>query len=95
MRLDRAHHRQIAGDSDLSEAIKVLARSHQNLIWTRQRQANQLRSMLREYYPAALHAFNDLAGRDALAVLAAAPTPAAGGELTIEAIVELLRQAGR
>lgn len=56
VRLDRAHHRQIAGDSDLSEAVKVLARSHQNLIWTRQRQANQLRSMLREFYPAALQA---------------------------------------
>lgn len=95
VRLDRGHHRQIAGDSDLSEAIKVLARSHQNLIWTRQRQANQLRSVLREYYPAALHAFDDLTGRDALAVLAAAPTPAAGQALTRDAIVELLRQGGR
>jgi transposase len=95
VRLDRAHHRQVAGDSDLSEAIKVLARGHQNLIWTRQRQANQLRSMLREYYPAALRAFPDLAGRDALAVLAAAPTPAAGQALTVEAIIDLLRHAGR
>jgi hypothetical protein len=41
-------------DSELAEAIKVLARVHQSLIWTRQRQANQLRSMLREFYPAAL-----------------------------------------
>jgi hypothetical protein len=95
VRLDRAHHRRIAGDSELSEAVKVLARSHQNLIWTRQRQANQLRSMLREFYPAALAAFDDLAGRDAMAVLAAVPTPAAGRVLTVEAIVELLRQAGR
>jgi hypothetical protein len=31
--------------------------------------------MLREYYPGALHAFDDLAGRDVLAVLAAAPHP--------------------
>ncbi len=52
--------------------IKVRARVHQNLIWTRQRQANQLRSMLREFYPAALHAVDDLAGRDALVMLAAA-----------------------
>ncbi len=95
VRLDRAHHRQIAGDSDLSEAVKVLARGHQYLIWTRQRQTNQLRSMLREYYPAALVAFPDLAGRDALAVLAAAPTPAAGQTLTLDAIITLLRQAGR
>jgi transposase len=95
VRLDRAHHRQVAGDSDLSEAIKVLARSHQNLIWTRQRQTNQLRSMLREYHPAALAAFPDLAGRDTLAVLAAAPTPAAGRVLTLDTIIDLLRQAGR
>ena len=49
------------------------------MIWSRVRQANTLRSLLREYYPAALVAFGtDLANRDALAVLAAAPYPAAG-----------------
>jgi transposase len=95
VRLDRAHHQVLTPDSELAEAIKVLARVHQNLIWTRQRQANQLRSMLREFYPAALAAFDDLAGRDALAVLAAAPTPAAGHALTVEAIIDLLRRAGR
>ena len=95
VRLDRAHHKPVAADSELAEAIKVLARAHQNLIWTRQRQANQLRSMLREYYPAALHAVDDLVGRDALVVLAAAPTPGAGRALTVETITKLLHQAGR
>jgi len=95
VRLDRAHHQPVAADSELAEAIKVLARVHQNLIWTRQRQANQLRSMLREFYPAVLHAVDDLVGRDALVVLAAAPTPAAGRALTVEAITALLHQAGR
>lgn len=76
VRTDRHQHRPIAGDSELGEAIKVLARTHQNLIWTRQRQTNALRSTLREFYPAALDAFgDDLASRDALAVLAKAPTP--------------------
>ena len=56
-RTDAHNHRQIAGDSELSEAIKVLARAHQSMIWTRQRQTNQLRSTLREFYPAALDAF--------------------------------------
>lgn len=79
VRLDRAHHRSIAGDSDVAEWVKVAARAHQGLVWSRQRQTNTLRSLLREYYPAALAAFDDLAGRDALAVLAAAPTPADGG----------------
>jgi hypothetical protein len=73
----------------------VLARVHQSLIWTRQRQTNQLRAMLREFYPAALVAFDDLAGRDALAVLAVAPTPAAGRALSVAAIIDLLRGAGR
>jgi transposase len=95
VRLDGAHHHVLTPDSELLEAIKVLARVHQNLIWTRQRQANQLRSLLREFSPAALVAFDDLAGRDALAVLAAAPTPAAGRALTVEKITELLRRAGR
>ena len=56
----------------------MLARAHQSMIWTRQRQTNQLRSTLREFYPAALDAFGDLAGRDGLAILAIAATPAAG-----------------
>ena len=37
-RTDGHNHRPIAGDSDLGEAVKVLARAHQTLIWTRQRQ---------------------------------------------------------
>ena len=74
VRTDRHQHRRVAGDSELAEAIKILARSHQNLIWTRQRLANQLRSTLREFYPAALAAFAELASPEALAVLAAAPT---------------------
>jgi len=79
VRVDRGHHRPVAGDSELAEVVKTLARTHQTMIWTRQRQTNQLRSMLRGFYPAALEAFSDdLAGRDALAVLAIAPTPAAG-----------------
>lgn len=95
VRTDRHNHRPIAGDSELAEAVKVLARSHQNLIWTRQRQANALRSTLREFYPAALDAFDDLAGRDALAVLTKAPTPALGRKLRTTQITAVLRAAGR
>ncbi len=96
VRLDRHHHRPLVGDSDVAEHVKVLARTHQSMIWTRQRQSNQLRSMLREYYPAALVAFaDDLAGRDALAVLSAAPSPELGSRLSIGRIETLLRRAGR
>ena len=79
VRLDRAHHRRIAGDCEIAEHVKVAARAHQTMIWSRVRQVNTLRSLLREYYPAALAAFGtDLASRDALAVLTAAPSPGAG-----------------
>jgi transposase len=96
IRTDRDHHRPVAGDSERAEVVKTLARTHQTMIWTRQRQTNQLRSMLREFYPAALAAFSeDLAGRDAIAVLAVAPTPTLGQSLTKPRIVAVLRRAGR
>lgn len=96
VRTDRNHHRPVAGDSELAEVVKTLARTHQTMIWTRQRQTNQLRSMLREFYPAALEAFGqDLAGRDSLAVLAIAPTPMVGRSLTKSRVVGALRRAGR
>ena len=96
VRLDRAHHRRIAGDSEIAEHVKVAARAHQSMIWSRVRQVNTLRSLLREYYPAALAVFGtDLASPDALAVLAAAPTPELGRRLSQARIETLLRKAGR
>ncbi len=93
-RTDRHHHRRIAGDSGLAEAIKVLARSHQSLVWVRQRQVNQLRSMLREYYPAALE-LGELSGPDALGVLAVAPTPSLGRTLSSKRIASAIARGGR
>lgn len=79
-RTDRHNHRPIAGDSDLAEVVKVLARAHQGLVWSRQRQLNQLRSTLREFYSAALAAFDELGSTDALAILAMLrPRRSAGG----------------
>jgi hypothetical protein len=95
VRTDRHNHRPVAGDSDLGEAIKVLARAHQSMIWSRQRQTNTLRSTLREFYPAALVAFDDLDSRDALAVLAVAPTPSLGRTLSRSKIASALRRGGR
>ncbi len=95
VRTDRHNHRQIAGDSPHAEAIKVLARSHQSLIWARTRHTNLLRSALREYYPAALEAFDGLSDRDALAVLGRAPTPDQGARLGLSKISAALKAAGR
>ena len=96
VRTDRQNHRRVAGDSELAEAVKVLARAHQSAIWARQRQANALRSALREYYPAALEAFGtDLASTDALAVLGVAPTPELGRQLSRSKLAAALRRGGR
>ena len=95
VRTDRHNHRPIAGDSPEAEAIKVLARGHQNLIWTRTQHTNRLRSALREYYPAALVAFEDLAHGDALGVLGRAPGPEQGAHLSLTAIQSALKRGGR
>ena len=95
VRTDRHNHRQIAGDSSDAEAIKVLARTHQSLIWARTRHANMLRSGLREYYPAALEAFDSLTDGDALAILGRAPTPEQGARLSLSKIGSALKGAGR
>jgi len=95
VRTDRHNHRPLAGDSPDVEAIKVLARAHQNLIWTRTQHTNRLRSALREYYPAALVAFEDLAHGDALGVLGRAPSPEQGAHLSLTAIQSALKRGGR
>jgi len=96
VRVDRDHHRTVAADTELAEAVKVIARAHQTLIWQRLRQTAQLRSQLREYYPAALEAFGTLLfHKEALEVLGRASTPAQGRALSQRQIEALLRRAGR
>ena len=95
VRTDRHNHRPVAGDSPGAEGIKVLARTHQNLIWARVRHTNEVRNALREYYPAALETFGDLAHRDTVAVLGRAPTPSQGARLTLPQIRAALKAAGR
>jgi hypothetical protein len=65
-RTDRHNHRRVATDTETVQAVKVLARAHQSMVWSRNRQTNVLRSTLREFYPAALAAFDDLDSADAL-----------------------------
>ena len=57
LRTDTAHHRPLPADTELAQAIAVLARAQQDAVWNTQQHANQLRSLLREYFPAALEAF--------------------------------------
>jgi len=95
VRTDAHQHRLVAADTDLAEAIKLVARSHQSAIWSRRRLANQVRSALREFYPAALEAFDDLTHGDAVEVLALAPTPELGRSVSRSKIASALRRGGR
>ncbi len=99
LRTDRHAHRPLPKDSDLVRAIAVLARAGQDAAWSQQQIANQLRSVLREYFPAALRAFCvkhvGLASAEARTILAAAPTPTAAARLTKARLRSLLKQAGR
>jgi len=95
VRTDAHNHRVVAGDSDQVQAVKVLARAQQSLVWSRARETNRLRNALREFYPAALAAFEDLHDRDALAVLGRAPDPLTAARLTRSQLTAALRAGGR
>ena len=99
LRTDMAAHRPLPEDSELAQAIAVLARAQQDAVWARTAAHNKLRSHLREYYPGFLDAFAGKRGGllrpEARAVLAAAPDPAAAARLTLARLRALLRKAGR
>lgn len=95
VRTDGHLHRQVAGNTDDVSAVRVLARAHRTLIWERTRHSNRLRATLKGFYPAAIATFAQLSSRDALAILAAAPTPSAGQRLTVAGIRRILEKAGR
>lgn len=100
LRLDYSSHRPIPNNTDLARAIKVLARAQQDAVWARTALGNQIRSLLKDFFPAALTAFDSLSGggitrADARTVLAAALTPESGARLTSAKLRALLRKAGR
>src|SRR6202451_1321062 len=95
VRTDPHQLRAVAGDSADAEGIKVLARTHKTLIWERTRGVQRLRHHLREYFPAALEAFDDLDAPDALELLGKAPDPARAARLTRAQVSAALKRAGR
>ena len=100
VRTDAAAHRLLPADTEAAQAIRVLARAQQDAVWARQQIGNQIRDLLKDFYPAALVAFAELpdgglARRDARTILAAAPTPAQAAKLTPARLRRLLIKAGR
>jgi transposase len=95
VRTDSHQLRPAAGDSPEAEAVKVLARTHKTLIWERTRAVQRLRHQLREYFPAALEAFEDLDAPDVLELLGKAPEPARAARLTRAQVSAALKRARR
>ncbi len=99
LRTDMHAHRPLPDDTDLGRAIAVLARAQQDATWNRQQIANQLRSLLREYYPSALAAVeawkNGLCRPEAREILRLAPTPSRSAKLTRTQLQAALKRASR
>jgi len=100
VRTDPGAHRPLPADTELAQAIRVLARAQQDAVWARQQVGNQIRDLLKDFYPAAMVAFaglpqGGLARADARVILTAAPTPAQAAALTPARLRRLLVKAGR
>lgn len=95
VRTDSHQLRPVAGDSADVQAIKVVTRIHKTLIWERTRTGQRLRHALRDYFPAALVAFEELDAPDTLELLAKAPDPASAARLTAAQISAALKRARR
>jgi hypothetical protein len=95
VRTDSHQLRTVAGDSADAQAIKVVTRMHKTLIWERTRTGQRLRHALRDYFPAALVAFEELDAADTLELLAKAPDPASAARLTTAQITAALKRARR
>jgi transposase len=95
VRTDSHQLRAVAGDSAEADGVRVLARTHKTLIWERTRQVQRLRYQLREYFPAALEAFDDLDAADTLELLGKAPDPARAARLTRAQVSAALKRARR
>lgn len=107
LRTDAHWHRMLPEDSGLARSVTVLARAYQDAVWRRTKVVQELRARLREYYPGLLAAFasgagsgrglstTQLAGSDARAVLAIAPSPAEGLRVSQARVETALRRGGR
>jgi transposase len=95
LRTDMDNHRRLPVDSVDAQAIRVLARAHQDAIWDRQQIASKARSLLRQFFPAFLETFGDLTTMGAYTVLRLSPTPAAAAGVRPSTVASALRRGGR
>nr|BFE31315.1 hypothetical protein GCM10010200_035660 [Actinomadura rugatobispora] len=100
LRTDMAAHRPLPADSEPAQAITVLARTQQDAVWDRLQLGRRIRSLLHDYYAAALETFAHLRNggvteAEARVILTLAPTPARAAALTRAQLRAALKRAGR
>ena len=76
LRVDGHQWRALAPEDPIVQELRLLCRDEVTLIEQRTALVNQLQAALREYYPAALEAFDDWTKLGAWALIEAFPTPA-------------------
>lgn len=100
LRTDRHAHRPLPADSELVRSLRVLTRAQQDAVGDRIRLSNRVRALLKQFFPAAIAAF-DRGGKHRLdsatcrTILAVAPSPSAARRLSVSQLRTLLRRAGR
>ncbi|MEQ7010501.1 hypothetical protein ABN028_30415 [Actinopolymorpha sp. B17G11] len=86
-------------DSELAQAVRVLARAQQDAVWDPTAVVLRLRSLLREYHPAMLKVAasleDGLAAPVARMLLETAPDPEKAARPTVARLTRLLVKAGR
>ncbi|MFF2374784.1 transposase [Streptomyces xiamenensis] len=99
VRVDGHLHRAMHHSSEQATALRILSHAQVQATAKRQQYLLRIRSILRDYFPAALEAWADRPGGilrpEARAVLAVGPTPARAANLDIPTLASLLESAGR
>jgi transposase len=100
LRTDRDAHRPLPADSIEVQALRALTRAQQDAVEDRTALTNRVRALLKEFFPAALAAFerggkHRLDSSSARTILGVAPTPTEARVLSPRRLAALLRQAGR
>jgi transposase len=100
LRTDREAHRPLPTDSTEVQALRALTRAQQDAVEDRTALTNRVRALLKEFFPAALAAFerggkHRLDSASARTILGVAPTPSEARALTPRRLAALLGKAGR
>jgi len=94
LRTDRHQFRPLLPDSELARKIKLFSRDRDNLVKTKTRILNKLRANLKEYFPAAVRAFEKLDKREVVKFLRKYPTHEETAQLGREEIKNFFQGSG-